>query len=344
MISLNEMFIFVNKKEPTNMDTLTHVIIGGGIASLSMLDPVIAESGITPFIYASCILGSNAPDLDYLYKIKGKSSYYRNHRGFSHSLPMVLVWTLLISLLFVPLASPVTLLHIAFWTYLSVQFHVISDILNIHGTQALRPFSAKWLSLDAIPLFDFFILALHAGGFAAIGLGEPPGESFLIVYEILGFYFGIRLLVSFSVKKHLNAHFKNAGRIKIIPSMNLWSFHVIIETEEDFILGQYSLGNLVIETILSKSLEMDSSVQVSLQDEKIADFLFSTPFVLPKVVHRKNRIEVRWIDLRFRKKLFFPFMAVFVLNKSLTSGKAYAGWFHSPFQFKKKVNQLNNDL
>ncbi|WP_113929344.1 metal-dependent hydrolase [Bacillus sp. P14.5] len=214
------------------MDTLTHVVIGGGIATLSMLDPVIAEAGLSPLIYASCILGSNAPDLDYFYKMKGKSAYYRNHRGFSHSIPMVIIWTLLISLLFVPFVSPAFLLHLAFWTYLSVQFHVISDILNIHGTQALRPFSSRWISLDAVPLFDFFIIVVHAAGFGAVLLGEPPGETFRNVYGILAVYITVRLAVSFSVKAHLRAHFKNAERIKIVPSMNLWSFRVIIETKK----------------------------------------------------------------------------------------------------------------
>ncbi|MGM0845432.1 MAG: hypothetical protein ACQEUT_10670 [Bacillota bacterium] len=35
------------------MDTLTNVVIGGGIASLSTLDPIIADAGISSIINAS---------------------------------------------------------------------------------------------------------------------------------------------------------------------------------------------------------------------------------------------------------------------------------------------------
>ena len=80
------------------MDTTSHTIIGLGLGALSHIDPMAADSATFSYaILIGTVIGSNAPDFDYVYKLKGNSSYYRNHRGWSHSLLALPLWGLAVS-------------------------------------------------------------------------------------------------------------------------------------------------------------------------------------------------------------------------------------------------------
>ena len=80
------------------MDTGTHLVFGLGLAGLAMTDPVVASNPpLFGAVLAGTIIGSQAPDLDGLLRLKSNALYIRNHRGISHSLPAVLIWTVLIT-------------------------------------------------------------------------------------------------------------------------------------------------------------------------------------------------------------------------------------------------------
>ena len=95
------------------MDTGTHFVMGIALGGLAAIDPVISDSSVTAqAVMLGTILGSQAPDIDTVLKLKNNAVYIRNHRGITHSLPAVLLWPLLISrivistLLFIMRASP----------------------------------------------------------------------------------------------------------------------------------------------------------------------------------------------------------------------------------------------
>lgn len=70
------------------MDTLSHITTGIGLAGLAFLDPTIAnQPELFPAILTCTILGSNAPDIDFLLKLKGNETYVNNHRGLSPLYP-----------------------------------------------------------------------------------------------------------------------------------------------------------------------------------------------------------------------------------------------------------------
>ena len=161
------------------MDTSTHIIIGLGLASLAQIDPVISEnSALTQAVIIGSIIGSNAPDFDILYKFKGNNSYIKNHRSYSHSLPILPIWALLITFILMPFFPEISSFHLFFWTFLAVIVHVLTDLLNVHGTQILLPFRKAWISFDVIPLFDPFIMFAHLAGFLFFLFWEQlPGST-----------------------------------------------------------------------------------------------------------------------------------------------------------------------
>lgn len=72
------------------MDNVTHALIGMTANSL------LKEKSRTTFWVS--LVASEIPDIDILYRLKGSLDYLLNHRGFSHSLPGLLLAALVITI------------------------------------------------------------------------------------------------------------------------------------------------------------------------------------------------------------------------------------------------------
>ncbi|QPC46633.1 metal-dependent hydrolase [Mangrovibacillus cuniculi] len=327
------------------MDTSTHMITGIGIGLLAQLDPVLATSSTAKIAaIGACIFGSNAPDLDYICKMRGNAFYYKHHRGLSHSIFMLPVYAIILGLLSLFVFDVQLSIHLALWSFFAVLIHVASDLCNIHGTQVLRPFTDKWIAYDVIPLFDSIIFFSHIIGILLVFVvGTSAGVTFLWIYVVLLLYIFGRFLVTNDIRHHLSNHYPNAERIKLIPSMSLISWQFIIETEESYLLGSFFNNQVKIEQTIMKQSISENIINRSKEEEIVSSFLFSSPFAIPLTIERKNGVEIRWIDLRFRKKTFFPFMAISIFHKQNDQVSSYSGWFHTPSQVKRKVRQLKKE-
>ncbi|MEH7419309.1 metal-dependent hydrolase [Neobacillus drentensis] len=324
------------------MDTFSHIVIGFGIGALAQLDPAVsANDTLSQAVLFGTVIGSNAPDFDFLYRLKGKGNYLRNHRGLSHSLPALPLWGILVSGMLYPFFTSTSFLHLFLWTFFAVILHVFLDLFNVHGTQIFRPYSRKWIAIDAVPLLDPYILLLHFLGFGLI-LFYQAGIIFLFIYIFLIFYLGIRTIFALLTKRHLQSYFINAIRIKLIPRITLFKWDILIETEEDFLFGIFSLKGLTIEHSLSKKINFPILVSNSLNDQRISDFLASTNYAYPFVDVRKNGYLVFWKDLRFRTKRFFPEIAIQFISTDFQKKNSYIGRVNSLKQYKKIVRNLTN--
>lgn len=324
------------------MDTFSHIVIGFGIGALAQIDPAISSNQtLSQAVMLGAVIGSNAPDFDFIYRLKGKGSYFRNHRGLSHSLPALPLWGLLVSGLLYPFFPVSGFFHLFLWTFLAVILHVCFDLFNVHGTQILLPFSHKWIAFDAIPLFDPYIMMLHFLGFGLLYFYQA-GITFLMIYGFIFLYLAVRFLSALLTKRHLQQYFINADRIKLIPRITLFKWDVIIETEEDFLFGVYSGNRLDIEHTLSKKIDFPVLVSDSANDPSVSDFLAGTTFAYPFVAVRKNGYVVYWKDLRFRTKKFFPSLAIMFISYDLNSKNSYIGKLSSLKQYKKVLRSLTN--
>lgn len=88
-----------------------------------------------------------------------------------------------ILMLFYPEAN---LLHLWLWTFAAVALHVFVDIFNAYGTQAIRPFSRKWVALGLINTFDPFIFVSHLIAIAFWLAGAHQGYTFFGSLHRLG--------------------------------------------------------------------------------------------------------------------------------------------------------------
>jgi len=72
--------------------------MGIALGGLALADPVVANHSMTfTAVMAGTIIGSQAPDVDTVLKLRNNAIYIRHHRGITHSLPAVAIWPILIT-------------------------------------------------------------------------------------------------------------------------------------------------------------------------------------------------------------------------------------------------------
>jgi inner membrane protein len=323
------------------LDTSSHIIIGLGLTGLAQIDPVVSSSdALTHAILIGCVVGSNAPDFDIVYKIKGDRSYIKNHRSYSHSLPILPLWALLIFAIIAPLFHNISYPHLFTWIFIAVVIHVITDLLNVHGTQVLLPFKREWISFDVLPLFDPLIILFHFIGFFSL-LFWDPGTVFLSIYTLIILYVSFRFFYQWWIKLQLKEHFVRTHSIKLIPKASCLTWDVLIETEEDFLFGQYFLHTFRIEHSVSKNIDFPEVVHHWIDNPTVNDFLKSTNYAYPFVEKRKNGYWLYWKDLRFRHKKLFPFLSIIYISSDGSQiYSTYTGWIYSLRQWRKVMKRL----
>ena len=324
------------------MDTGTHIAMGITISGLAMADPIVASHSATMGpVFAGIMLGSLAPDTDTVLKLRNNAVYIRNHRGITHSIPAVLLWPIVISIVlsfFVPEANYI---HLWAWTFLAVFIHVFVDIFNSYGTQALRPFSHRWVALSVINTFDPIMFALHAIAIAAWIFGAPPVPTMSILYGVVFIYYLLRFAVRGAVRRAVNNTIPNATEIYIAPTMRFFQWRIAASTEKDHYVGRaYGRSVNIYDRFDRKPLPESPYVKAALTDRNVKAFVSFSPIYRWEITQVDVLTEVRLIDLRYRSKTFYPFVAVAHVDEDFNVVNSYTGWIFSEDKLRKKLNFL----
>ncbi|WP_027415617.1 metal-dependent hydrolase [Aneurinibacillus terranovensis] len=319
------------------MDTGTHVAMGFGLAGLAYLDPAVsANPELAGAVLLGTMIGSQAPDFDTVLKFAGNARYIRNHRGWSHSIPAVLVWTGLISggiHLFHPSAS---FLHLFLWTLLAVAVHVSIDLFNAYGTQAARPFSKRWISFNVINIFDPFIMGIHVIGFILWKSGYNPGAVFSGVYAIMLAYVMQRVWIYRHLLKKVKSQFGKEGHYILLPTLSWFRWGIVVQTKEASHVGEINRGHIIwYDTFVGQ--EDNVWIRIARQDKNAQAFLSFTRYPYVTSVKREFGHEVRWVDLRYRTKTHYAFMAIVHLDEELNIIDSYTGWVYREHKIEEKL-------
>ena len=322
------------------MDTGTHVVMGIALGGLATLDPVIASDPVLKqTIMIATIVGSQAPDFDTVLKLKNNAAYIRNHRGITHSLPAIFLWPFLITgaiLFFVP---EVSALHVLLWSFIAVFLHVFVDIFNAYGTQALRPIYNKWIALGVINTFDPFIFTAHIVAIIIWQNNFHPGYVFLALYIILLFYYLWRIQVKHQVVQEARKFVPDATHVFVSPTMRWNKWHVVIRSKEKLIVAQSIDKEMqFFETYPFEPIPNNPIITAARNDKNLAAFLSFSPTYRWEIEKRDTQYEVRFIDLRYRTKGHYPFVAIVQLNKDLDVISSYTGWVFSEKTLRRKLH------
>jgi len=324
------------------LDTATHVVMGIAIGGLATLDPVVAESTVNSHsVLVAAMIGSQIPDIDTFLKLRNNAVYLRNHRGVTHSIPAVLFWPILVTA-FVSLFFPeANILHLWIWSFIAVFLHVFVDIFNAYGTQALRPFSNKWVAFGIINTFDPIIFSIHVIGIIIWIFGSPPGYTFLIMYIVIVLYYILRFIMQRTVRSALLKTIPDAEEIIIAPTMRFNQWRLAITSKDNFYVGRaYKRSITIFDKFKRLPVPESPIIKAASKDKNISAFLSFSPVYRWEIGEYDQYYEVRYIDLRYRSNGHYPFVAIVQLDLNLDIIASYTGWIYSEEKLRKKLNIL----
>lgn len=328
------------------MDTATHVVMGIAIGGLATLDPVVASDPVLfNTVMVGTILGSQAPDIDTVLKLKDNATYIRHHRGLTHSLPAVVIWGILIATIIFMFAPQVNFLHLWLWTFGAVIVHVLVDIFNAYGTQALRPFSNKWIAHGFINTFDPYIFFMHIAGILAWILGANPGYLWLTIYSVILLYYVKRYMDKREIAKKIEDFYPGTEKVVTSPTIKQSEWRVAITTTHHFYVGTVDNGHIQIIDEFRKVPLPDLPIfKVAVEDPNISAFLSFSPVYHWDMTEYEGYTEIRFFDLRYRSKERYSFVAVVQINHNMEITSSFTGWIFSEWKLQNKLTLSSHSI
>ncbi|TFB13884.1 metal-dependent hydrolase [Filobacillus milosensis] len=324
------------------MDTATHITMGVAIGGLATIDPAVQQDpALFQAVFIGAIVGSHAPDFDTLFKFKGNATYIRHHRGASHSPIAVLLWSFLVSGSIYLFYLDVSYLHLWLWVLFSVFLHVFVDIFNAYGTQALKPFVDKWIAIGFINTFDPFLFAIYIAGIMAWVLGADPRYTFGIIFFVAFLYYIKRYLDKREIVHQMKDHLDGVEKVVTQPTIrhNIW--RIAVTTDEHFYVARSENGHIRIQDKFDrKPLPETAEMNAALQDKNVKSFINFSPVYRYEIERHEDYVEVRFIDLRYRARDRYPFVAVVTLDRFYNIISSYTGWVYSEGKLQKKLEPL----
>lgn len=328
------------------MDSGTHFVMGIALGGLALADPVVANHSMTfTAVMAGTIIGSQAPDVDTILKLRNNAVYIRHHRGITHSIPAVLIWPILITAVLSFIIQDANVLHLWLWTFLAVALHVFVDIFNAYGTQAIRPFSKKWVALGVINTFDPFIFGFHCFGILFWIYGFNPVWTFTVMYLIIIVYYFIRFAVQRAVKKAVHNTIQDEEYVIVAPTIRFFYWRIAAASKTHYYVGRaYGRSVNIYDKFEIQPLPKTPLVENALQDINLKAFVSFSPLYRWEISELENGLtEVRLIDLRYRSNNRYPFVAVAHLNNNHEVINSYTGWIFSEDKLQKKLQIGSSD-
>lgn len=322
------------------MDTGTHLVMGITISGLTFADPTVAASTATATaVIAGVMLGSQAPDIDTVLKLRNNAVYIRHHRGITHSIPAVFIWPTLITLVLLLLLPDANVLHLWLWTFFAVVLHVFVDIFNAYGTQALRPFTKKWIALGIINTFDPIIFGLNVIAIMIWAFGADPVITMSILYGTLVIYYIIRTWLHHAVKQAVQNTIPDVKDIYLSPTRYFFQYRVAANSDtHHYVARAYGRSITLLDKFKIEPLPEEELFEVAIQDENLRSFLSFSPIYRFEIRKIKNNLtEVRLIDLRYRSNNRYPFVAVAQVDEHLKVVNSYTGWIFSEEKLHSKL-------
>lgn len=326
------------------MDTGTHIAMGVALGGFAMVDPVVFTDTTTSHaVLIAAIIGSQIPDIDTVLKLRNNAVYIRNHRGITHSIPAVLLWPLLITGVLYLIFPESNVFHVWLWSFIAVFLHVFVDIFNAYGTQALRPFSSKWIALGWINTFDPFIFGIHTIGILLWLVGYDPRLIFPIVYLISIGYYIYRYMIRRSICEKVKHIVPDSEEIILSPTMKFFQWRVaIVAKNKSYVARAYKNHIVLLDEFNRIPLPDNPVMNKAIKDHNVSAFLSFSPVYRWEIEEGENYIEVRFIDLRYRSKDHYPFFAVVKLDHDLNILTSYTGWIYNKQKLKEKLEFIPN--
>jgi len=311
------------------MDPITHGVVGLAIAAFTGETVSIAS----PYAMGS-LLGAVIPDADIIMQVKGDYSYLKNHRGMSHSIPFIFLYSAAITAVLSLFYPGAALLKLFIYAVSGCMSHLLLDITNSYGAQVLWPFYKKKITLDLLLVYDpLLIIVALAIIIPSINSKIHPLVSLIMFFA----YLSARYWMKFYVKKRVKENFKDLGEIlyiRVLPSMiGLVKWHFVIKIKDKMVIGELNLLSRKIK-IIEIMKNLDKRLFRAVKNTQVAKFFGEfTPLFHIKCKKTDSGYEYSFIDLRYYIAKDFLHQSTAVMNENF---RLVASAFH-PYHKTRNV-------
>lgn len=310
------------------MDNVSHALIGSAVVAL-------APAGVQPALIVGALLGAECPDFDFAIRlIGGEVTYLKHHRGPTHGLVVLPVWSAVFAALLHWIWPATGFGTIFWWTLLGGLSHVLFDFGNDYGTKGLWPFSQRWIAYDIIPIVDVWILGLIAAGWVFTWFA--PGERqaiFAVVWLGLAAYVGLRYWLRRKAWDLVVDRYDLAApcgdavpcgtgwhgeRVTVHPtllSLNAWRY--VVQGDGEYLTGMVWVRQGRVSEPKRARNEHDEIVLASLKSQIVSAFADWVRRPRVSVERREDMYLVRWTEMRYEVGDFAPFSAYAWLDNRL---------------------------
>ena len=311
------------------MDPITHAVVGLSIAVLAGEPLAVSNPAII-----GCVAGAIIPDGDIIMQLKGDYVYLKNHRGLSHSIPMMFVYAGILTGLLWLLFGNIALGKVLLFALLGCFSHIALDITNSYGAQVLWPFNKKRITLDLLLIYDPMLILL------CLTVILPYARSIIPPYMAVVIFTGYLILRYLMKKLAQDIAFKNLGGkykpvyFRIMPSMiGLIKWHFILSTGKEKVIGEVNIFPRRFKIIdIKRNLEK-SLYKLAIETPIAKFFSQFTPIFHIDCEKNEGNYTFEFIDLRYYVARNFLHHATAVINKDL---EVVTSLFH-PYTMSRNV-------
>lgn len=173
------------------MDTLTHAL--SGALSARATTPASVPLRAVPRRVAAGFLACAAPDLDFVVAWIGPAEYVVHHRGVTHSLLMLPLWSLPLAWLLAKLLREPGGWRALYPTCaLAIAMHIAGDLITSFGTIVFAPLADWRLGLGTTFIIDLWFSGIILAGLAASALLWRSRAPALAALAVLCGYVGFQ--------------------------------------------------------------------------------------------------------------------------------------------------------
>lgn len=234
------------------MDNVTHGLVG--LVTSGLLPHTMRpapDTGERKALLWAGLSGSEVPDIDILYRLGGEMSYLNLHRGLTHSLGAIALFTLVLTLGIKRFYPEARVSRIGSVAGLSVGLHVFLDLLTSYGTMIFYPFNLTRFALDVLPIVDVYLVGLLVLATALLftGLRNPRGATWVVVL--------ITLYLSARAGSHWYSYQKvtasqplgTYSQTGVFPDfLNPLRWQFVVKTPDKYIIGEVAVNGPVRAT------------------------------------------------------------------------------------------------
>ena len=315
------------------MDTLTHALSGALLARAT--EPKRPRPGQLPRRTRMWIgfIAAAFPDSDFVTRFIDPLTYLTTHRGITHSVIMLPLWSLLLALLFMLLVrGKYSWRAFVGVVALGIGIHIAGDVITAFGTMIFAPLSDWRVQFPTTFIIDPFFTVIIVAGLIASAVWKSTRRPAVIGLAILAGYVGFQAVLHQRAitigEAYAAKHDLDSKQVQAIPQpFSPFNWMIVLPQQDAYHLTYVSLwrGEIpefppadanwlsqvnasyypVADAIWQRVPRFGAGKEANLAEqvwysEALAPFRHFAQFpALYRVDHKKNDLCVWFNDLRF---------------------------------------------